>query len=45
MIQDEIELKILGWLEQPEVELKPVMDLVGVGNRSFGSSRQDHQRP
>jgi hypothetical protein len=45
MIRDEIELKILYWLEQPEVELERVMDLASLGDGSFGSSREDHRRP
>jgi len=45
MIRDEIELEILGWLEHPDAELEPIMHLVGVGDGSFGSSRQDHRRP
>jgi hypothetical protein len=45
MIRDEIELKILGRLEHPGAELKPIMDLLSVGDGSFGSSRQDHRRP
>jgi hypothetical protein len=43
--RDEIELKILGWLEHPDAELEPIMDLVGLGDGSFGSSREDHRRP
>jgi hypothetical protein len=43
--RDEIELKILAWLEKPDAELKPTMDLVGLEDGSFGSSRQDHRRP
>jgi hypothetical protein len=45
MIRDEIEPKILGWLEQPGAELEPIMDLVGVRDKSFGSSREEHRRP
>ena len=45
MIRDEIELKILDWLKQPEVELEPIMDLVSLGHGAFGSSREDHRRP
>jgi hypothetical protein len=44
MIRDEIELKILSWLEQPGAELEPIMDLVGLGDGSFGSSREEHRR-
>jgi hypothetical protein len=43
--RDEIELKILDWLEKPDAELKPIMDLVGLEDGSFGSSREDHRRP
>ena len=43
--RDEIELKILGWLERPDAELEPIMDSVGLGDGSFGSSREDHRRP
>jgi hypothetical protein len=45
MIRDEIELKILAWLEHPDAELEPIMDWVGVEDKSFGSSREDHRRP
>jgi hypothetical protein len=45
MIRDEVELKILDWLKQPEVELEPVMDLVSLEDGSSGSSREDHRRP
>ena len=43
MIRDEIERKILDWLEHPDAEL--VMDLVSLGDGSFGSSREDHRLP
>ena len=42
---DKIEIKILDWLEQPDAELEPIMDLVGMGDGSFGSCREDHRRP
>jgi hypothetical protein len=45
MIRDEIERKILDWLEHPDAELEPIMDLVSLGDGSFGSSREDHRRP
>jgi hypothetical protein len=45
MILDEIEHKILDWLEHPDAELEQIMDLVGLGDKSFGSSREDHRRP
>ena len=38
--RDEIELKILAWLEKPDAKLKPTMDLVGLEDGSFGSSRK-----
>jgi len=41
--RDENEFKSLDWFEQPELE--PIMDLVGLGDGSFGSCREDHRRP
>jgi hypothetical protein len=36
MIREEIERKILDWLEHPDAELELVMDLVSLGDGSFG---------
>ena len=43
--RDEIERKILDRLEHLDAELERVMDLVSLGDKSFGSSREDHRRP
>ena len=43
--REEIELKILNWLEHPDAELERVMDLVSLGHGAFGSSREDRRLP